>query len=396
MSALTQQTIFANLNSRFSGWLDGTRHLMVELEPRLGRFQPTFAPAMLAERIAGITYVGLVDDGILQSTRRVFRDPGRDREWRNMPGWLYERLTSSNRWFDDLDNQVIPPALREPPHHGSRKPGKHPITVITDAYGIYSSSYSAWIDGLSNDCSAAFIPEWQERLDPASDSAYADGPAVILCPENIATLCPVLARFGDQDLRDSLKLDASIDREIVKFVLWHEIGHHVFPVSRCPEHDRQDLREAMANWFVFRLLSERERALFAAKTDTQPYQYRLYRGLRVLANPASAGLLGRLALSWFYPCALTPTAWFESLAFAGELDGSRTGIDDWLSELDRFIELQQKVAHDPWLKDLASRRSSSSQADESDLWAWTLIEEAFGLKDRRLRDVVTMVLKQLA
>lgn len=104
-----------------------------------------------------------------------------------------------------------------------------------------------------------------------------DGPAILLCPELIATLYPRL-QFTQPRLRrrEILSLTENPCRTFLKLTFLHELGHHVYPVHGLDGDPW--LSEAFANWFVYGFLNPRERALLRAKTCLQCSEYQAFEG----------------------------------------------------------------------------------------------------------------------
>ena len=291
-----------NLGSRYAGWQRDVEAILGELDvaPLERRFAAgpfSDLPARFVARAGEIRYFCLAGPGVLEITRRLFvaNPPTRSLEKVLVEGladWpdddcgpdrdesrTNRRPDIEDEFRDLRDTEPDRSAIHiaaHPPHHGRRSEQcTDSLTVTVDCYGIYVSSLKGW---LAARCSAGGARG--STLLALLEDPGPDGPAVLLCPELIETAYRASLLDASSSLRQDLDLGCNPSRALLRNVLIHEVGHHVF--SNCG--DLIDLSEAMANWFAWMLLSPQERTLMHALSNAQSLPYRVYRGLVFLAG----------------------------------------------------------------------------------------------------------------
>lgn len=299
-----------NFGSRHAGLESEIPAMVEELRnpARIRAAFPTLDTAAVLRRLDELPYFVLVGPGVLTSTQRVFNcvagrefpqddpllsllcraenAPERDD---NEP-CDHEQRSESNGFDVDFppqgENESRRVASNSAGTLGERPRWAGGTTgvgeIVIDYLGMYLPSLRAWLAKMR--CA---LPGTVAHL----TAGLADGPAVVICPENLADQPEMIMQSAALHLRRSLSPACNLARMLLKLTLYHEIGHHVFPVRNpggdSPPADRSYLAEALANWFVYCVADEQERAVMLEESSNQAREYRAYRGLVWLEHAAT-------------------------------------------------------------------------------------------------------------
>jgi hypothetical protein len=335
-----------NLGSRYAGWQRDVEAILegldaAPLERRFGAGPYPDMPARIVARAGEIRYFCLAGPQVITQTISAFGDPLPEHEsehelrhrvcdWPDDDHPPYGSNIDNERGHVDEgfpdpydegepDSRDVSIASRAPYHAGRNQDSgstsaTRTVTVTVDCYGIYVSSLLGWLT-----CRDQRNQTEQSVLRHLRDDPDQDGPAVLLCPELIETAYRASLRDAPLPLRQELDLGPNPSRSLLREVLLHEIGHHIFSNSG----DLTFLSEAMANWFAWMLSSPAERTLLHALSRKQDLPYGMYRGLVLLAGlrafvPGQMALAGPPlgdALIWHLP------EWISAVTFGSTRAG---------------------------------------------------------------------------
>lgn len=152
----------------------------------------------------------------------------------------------------------------EETHFRSPKTGKK---GVVECFGIYFENWATFLRGMVNNAVGK------------TNTALPEGPAIFLCPERIIEIYPTLMTLGE-DFRNPLPLSSNPTLVNLKMVLFHELGHHFFPVHRAGIE--RYVSEGLANYFCLLGIEDSEKLWLLYKTwHLQPPEYSAYRLLEL-------------------------------------------------------------------------------------------------------------------
>jgi len=332
-----------NLGSAHASWLAEIPGLLDELTTSLER-EPSAIPfPYLRHRLKSISYFCLTDALTLSRTREVVipHPNSADSEISNnaddtdpIEDWScedasWDKTELGNEIETDWDER--PDSQCRPPWEGLFNPAETPdsgclpesnnnsechigtVSLVVDCYGLYVTSIRLWAQSLGSKQRPQSVGELLNRIE---DGSLTDGPAVLLCPENICEIPAIVASSVRPEMRRDHSLAGNPLLQFLRLVLLHEIGHHVFPLH-CESRKSLELSEAMANWFVYRHVNPSDRLALHLLSETQDHCYRMYQGMLPLLYPRSSALISLFA-GFPSGCGSYDLAWkIERRAFNG-------------------------------------------------------------------------------
>ncbi len=348
-----KRTRIMNFGSRYEGWKEDVRHMLAEFDTWEDNAFPSIPGKDMVKRLKELKYVCLVPRLVIVKTREKYpkvgngeKEPEEEMGLDDLLDDLLDAVMRDEDELEDIEREEEPeighddmPRNREEeqrddgisgqePHHGECEGGG---TVIVDCYGIYVGSLNSWLDWLSY-----YIPQSKEIIACRNDfksGKIKDGPAVLICPELIETLYRDVIRKSSKSVRNALTLESNPLQIFLRFVLLHEIGHHVFPVFGS--RSVINLSEALANWFVYWIITPKEREILHAESQMQSLPYQMYHGMLPLYFPYEAGDFSILPL--LFPTVGTIAQWIEETAFKGKIGRHTVTLGYW-EEFAEFID----------------------------------------------------------
>lgn len=145
---------------------------------------------------------------------------------------------------------------------------------IFECYGFYTHNSSVVLEGKVD----------MDKVPLGVHGALG----IFLCPERINEIYPVLMT-RDNSLQRSIPLSANPTLKNLEIVLFHELGHHFFPVHRSGIG--KYVAEAFANLFCFAALQDSLHPWLLYKTwHLQPPEYSAYRPLNLVLKEAGSNV----------------------------------------------------------------------------------------------------------
>ncbi len=364
-----------NLSSRYCGWVEDVKLLTAEIGTKdaLKRAFPRLKIRQLSKKISEVKYCCLVSNLTIETTRQIFEPVHGRLNWPDDNAHETDGKNgddSYKRREDDPDDNFLEQLFKElmdvpedeemyannhdwdasslgnselnlaksiivnDPFYGKDPYKPQVVLLVVDCYGIYTQSLKKWLDNYCSNKSNCGITramlDLQEKLRNNPD---LDGPAVLLSPENIKTIQPMVANNRDRTVRELLTIKLQPDMQFLKMVFLHELGHHVF---KAPG---RNLSEAMANWFAYCFLNCNEKVLLQEKTSSQERPYQMYLGLLSLLHGGShSTIFADIKLQWPLPASAEIVGAFEQGALNNGLgdDGLSdkapwTKVFDWMN-----------------------------------------------------------------
>lgn len=300
-------------------WTDKVRSILMDPKTWNPAFLPSIPLQSMHDRLHEIKCICLVEWLTIQETRTVFPAlPGKNHEssGADFLGSLLNRMLTDEDENDEENGKGNHFPASSLPHYGCPEGGNE-VTVVVDCYGMYVSSLRKWLSALSQ-------LYRHEKMHQYFDALPEDGPAVLLCPELIATIPgDLLRRAARMGLGAIYGMDHGevLNMTLLKLTLLHEFGHHMFPVHM--KRPGKYICEAMANWFVYCMASGYERLILHEKTRMQTLPYRMYEGILPILHPAERSWLSRLNLPASSPDGRDYAVWLEQEGFSGEIKDPR-------------------------------------------------------------------------
>ena len=248
-----------NLNSRFDGWVEDVNDILSEIDDRslIKNSVPRLPINKLTQRFRELKYVCLVNELTIIETRRIFKSMGLDENDKekdyfddlydrmlNVPDFDNEEERCEEDTYDDWpinNSDDLSNPARNKPVYGADPDDLDPkdITVIVDCYAMYTPSLLQWLtvherNGMRKIAS-------KKLFDELKNHPEKDDPAILLSPDSIKTIYPMIINSSNANIRKLLSLKSNPDKSFLKMALLHELGHHTYRAQTI------NLSEAMAN-----------------------------------------------------------------------------------------------------------------------------------------------------
>lgn len=376
MATYLDKVNLINLGSKHEDWLNDVKEILMEIDHKnfIDLMAPKNREKKFKRRLRELRHLCLISDQQYKETRNIkvnrggFLQEGKEEE---ISRPIEENQSHEKDELDGLLEEALNPPMEEkgkeilsenpketgerereagkiisgkPDIYGTGISGKGKVkegvniqvTEVVDCYGVYVKSLKNWIKNVISSRRPWEMERMEEYLKSMEKGDLEDGPGILICPENIKTIYPLMMRRNGEEVVESLAPELNPDFLFLKMTLLHELGHHVYP---CPNIL---FSEGMANWLVLKYLNPEERMLLQAKTDLQSKPYKMYLGILnfLYPNQFPAGF-PYVSFPWPIPGGTAILEKIEVLGFDGEL-GARPldNYTPWKIILDWVMQKQ--------------------------------------------------------